>query len=492
MRQTRRSFLQLAAVGTAGTAMGKTAGDALRDRPNVLFVFADQWRRDAVGFAGRDPVSTPNIDAFARSSFRTCNAVSGCPLCSPFRAALMSGRFPDETGMTANCTSNTGQLHLDEGERCIAECFASSGYQTAYIGKWHLDMPSANKVPRPDDGAVGWDAYTPPGPGRQGWEWWYAYNASDEHLTPHYWGRSEKRIEHTGWSVEHETDVAIDWLKNIRRRNRPFAMMVSWNPPHPPYHLVPNELKAEYPDPDVFARRPNFEELVVGSSAHQTLRKKLDYLGYSSFRDMAQAYCAAVAGIDVQFQRLLDVLKDEGLDDNTIVVLTADHGDMMGSHGLQGKTVFWEEATGIPFMLRWPQRIAPRSDTLLINAWDMMPTLLGLAGIPVPETVSGTDLSGCVRGGAAGRPNSTYMRQPCGPQYREQGGGWRAVRTERYSLLSPNGRKQDVRLYDLQRDPYQMNPVCWGQGQDGLIDMLYDELKCWLKKAGDPAVQHYS
>lgn len=480
-----------AAAGFAGAAFGKALEGAGRSRPNILFVFADQWRRDAVGIMGRDPVPTPHIDAFSRQSLLSTNAISGCPVCSPFRAALMSGRFPDETGMITNCAPNHGQLHLKAEERCIAECYADAGYQTAYIGKWHLDVPSVNKTPRPNDGAGGWDTYTPPGPERQGWNWWYAYNTFDEHLKPHYWSNSEKRIEHKGWSVEHETDVAVDWMKNIRRKDRPFIMTVSWNPPHPPYNLVPDHYKQSCPDSAAFTKRPNYEDLSPESRAYETIKKKMKYFGFETFPEMAQSYFSAITGVDAQFQRLLDALKEEDIGDNTIVVLTSDHGDMMGSHGLIGKTFFYEESVGIPFIVRWPGQIAARKDPVLINGWDIMPTLLGLAGLPVPSTVSGADLSGYMLGKTPVRPDSTYMRQPTNLKYGADS-GWRAVRTERHTLVSWSGEKEKAELYDLKKDPYQMNPVSWGGGQDELIEQLYGKLKDWLVKAKDPAIKHYS
>jgi arylsulfatase A-like enzyme len=494
MKQSRRLFLKTAVAGGVGSVCAQTFSAGLTKRkPNVLLVFPDQWRRDAVGVMRRDPVRTPSLDAFAGQSFLSTAAISGTPLCSPFRASLMTGRFPDQTGVVTNCCPASGQMHLREQELGLAECFKTAGYETAYIGKWHLDVPSCNKTPRPADGAGGWDTYTPPGGRRHGWDWWYAYNTFDRHMRPHYWSDSEMKIEHDGWSVEHETDVAIDWIKNRRRSDRPFIMTLAWNPPHPPYDQHPKEFDSFYPDISPFTSRPNYKSLSrdnQDAKYYDSLIKNLGYYGYETFEDMARGYFSTITGMDRQFQRLLDVLKKTGLEDDTIVVFFSDHGEMMGSHGRLEKCTYYEESVGIPFMVRWPKTIKPDRQPLLINGWDIMPTLLGLCGIGVPSTVSGADLSGCILGQTEARPKSTLIHGITA--LKDPKGSWRAVRTERYTLACWFGKRDRTELYDLQEDPYQMNPITWGNGRDDLMNELLAELKQWLVKADDPAIKLYS
>src|SRR5699024_7155536 len=137
----------------------------MRKQPNIIYLFADQWRRHAVGHRGEDLVYTPHIDIFAKESMEFKQAVSTSTLCS---------------------------LHRDE--RCISDVLKSNGYETGYIGKWHLDLPEKNMTNNPASGADGWDAYTPPGPKRHGFDYWYSYGAWDEHLSPHYWQDSPEKI----------------------------------------------------------------------------------------------------------------------------------------------------------------------------------------------------------------------------------------------------------------------------------------------------------
>src|SRR5690625_4268409 len=199
----------------------------IQRQPNILYVFADQWRRQAVGYAEEDPVVTPNIDRFAKESMVFSQAVTCTPLCSPHRASLLTGKYPLSTGVYTNCKVGADVM-LREEETCMSDVLKQAGYQTGYIGKWHLDLPEKNHTDNPESGAEGWDAYTPPGPKRHGFDYWYSYGAWDSHLAPHYWQDSPEKIQVDQWSVEHETDRAIAFIQN-RKKEQPFALFVSWS-----------------------------------------------------------------------------------------------------------------------------------------------------------------------------------------------------------------------------------------------------------------------
>jgi len=189
-------------------SMGCTNKNPEPDKPNLLFVFADQYRKQAVGFMNEDPVVTPNFDKLAEEGIAFTNAVSTCPICSPFRAMLMTGRFPMSTGMTSNCMPGTN-LEMNEHEVCIGDILKANGYTTGYIGKWHLEVPSLNNSEKPVDGATdAWDGWTPPGPRRHGFDFRYAYNCNGKHFDPNYWKNSPERIDIDQWSVAHETKMA--------------------------------------------------------------------------------------------------------------------------------------------------------------------------------------------------------------------------------------------------------------------------------------------
>ena len=184
-------------------------------KPNLLVVFADQWRNTARGLHNPQ-IATPNMDRFAEEAFSTDQAVSGCPLCSPYRSELLTGRRAVHTGVIGNCMTGY-DMCLSPDELCISQVLKESGYRTGYIGKWHLDSPELNSGSQPLSGAEGWDAYTPPGKKRHAFEYWHAYNAWNDHLHMHYWEESCEKIFTDLWSPVHETDKALSSWRAGRR-----------------------------------------------------------------------------------------------------------------------------------------------------------------------------------------------------------------------------------------------------------------------------------
>ncbi len=182
----------------------------MKKRPNLLYVFLDQWRYQAMGHVGADQVKTPNMDRFAQESVDCTEAISTFPLCSPHRASLLTGKYPFSLGMWTNCKIGLSEvLMLKPQETCIGNVLKDAGYETGYIGKWHLDASEQNFEKHPVSGARYWDAYTPPGERRQGFDYWLSYGAWDQHLDPHYWEDTPKQIKPGCWSPIFETDKAI-------------------------------------------------------------------------------------------------------------------------------------------------------------------------------------------------------------------------------------------------------------------------------------------
>ncbi|GAA4858839.1 sulfatase [Paenibacillus vulneris] len=450
-------------------------------KPNLLFVFPDQWRRQAVGYRKEDEVYTPHIDRFARESLILNQAVSCFPLCSPNRSVMLTGRYPLSTGVTTNCKLGL-PVKMNDGELTIGNILKEEGYQTGYIGKWHLDLPEQSYVEVPESGARHWDAYIPPGPRRFGFDFWYSYNAYDQHMRPHYWKDTQQMIEPEEWSTQHETDVAIDFIRN-QNQDQPFCLYVSWNPPHQPFDQVPDMYKLLYTDKPI-TYRPNVQGKGL-EQAEQHLRN----------------YYAAVTATDDQFGRLLQVLEEEGLAEDTIVVLTSDHGEMMGSHGwLEHKNIWYEEAIGVPCFIRYPGRVASGTEDCLFNSSDLVPTLLGLMNLPIPDPIQGSDLSPVLLGQGGAKPTSAFICHYPGAigeheQARAMGldinaYGWRGVRTNRYTYVARRhfGESKVLRLcYDNENDPYQLNPVMLDSvPKEGAAAELELELKAWLSKLQDP------
>src|SRR5690606_2837911 len=226
-------FLAVAILSTlfAGHHPGKN-----NKRPNLLFIFPDQFRAQAMGFMKEDPVITPNIDKLAGQGIVFANAVSNRPICSPYRAMLLTGKYSFSNNVLTNCNTSTRkyQNFLHEDETCFSDVLKSNGYSCGYVGKWHLDAP---KGPDADDWRNSiWDAFTPPGKKRHGFDFWHAYGCYNEHFNPYYWVNNsppEDTLFAGKCSAEHEADVAIDFIG--ANTGKPWALFVSMNPPHNPF-----------------------------------------------------------------------------------------------------------------------------------------------------------------------------------------------------------------------------------------------------------------
>ncbi|RJX39643.1 sulfatase [Paenibacillus pinisoli] len=468
--------------------------------PNVVYIFADQWRRDAVGFMGKEPVLTPRIDQFAEQALCFEQSITCTPICSPHRASLMTGKYSLSTGVYTNCKLGL-TIGLEQSEVTISDVLKQADYATAYIGKWHLDCPEQNFEPLPRSGARDWDAYTPPGAKRHQFDYWYSYGTYDEHLTPHYWQDSEEMIQINEWSVKHETDMALQYLESVHESNEPFALFLSWNPPHSPFDLVPDSYKKLYegrsiePLPNVRIRDPflvHTGEEVPG--------------GASVWKQMIADYYAAITGIDGQFGRVLDKLEQLHLTDNTIVVLTADHGELMGAHGFVAKHSWHEESIGVPFMLRYPQQIVPARTRCVLNTVDIMPTLLELIGLDVPSSVQGQSMIPHILDEQQqGKPEdewaevayiSAFPGQMAAIERFQQHGlnhlhyGWRGVRSRSYTYVVDRGYSTDSPvqrlLYDLRADPSQCSPLHLDNAkQHPVSEKLEQYLIAYLKMTND-------
>lgn len=455
---------------------------AQAQRPNLVFYFADELRPQSLGCMDADPVITPNIDRFAEQSVVCTNAVSNYPVCSPMRAILMTGKYPFSTGMISNCNSNTLPygVVLRDKDGTFSQTLREAGYDCGYIGKWHLTTPEGEHA-GPGRGAqkIVWDGFVPP-EHRHGFNFWHAYNCFDDHLNPHYWTNEDDsyddKREPKEWSVKHEMDVALDYIRNTngdRDADKPFALFMSANPPHMPFQAVPQK----------------YVDMYEGLTAEDLLNRPntditLDTPNTRNAVNNVKHYFAAVTGIDEHFGRLMQCLEEEGLADNTIVVFTSDHGEMMGSHDRMHKSIWYSESFEIPFLVRYPEHIRPRKDDLLISAADMMPTLLSTMGLKdcIPSDVEGKDLSAALAGEDVERPESVYyLNIP----YSKPEQGRRGLKTARYTFVIERTKDTgSVYLFDDIADPYQMKNIA--DTNPKVVAELTEKLHQWLDRTNDP------
>lgn len=459
--------------------------------PNLLVVMADQFRGDALGFRGKEAVRTPNLDAFSQEAVVFTQAVSGYPVSSPARGMFLSGAYPHSNGVITNCQSEsaTQNVELKESMVCWSDVLKSEGYQMAYIGKWHLDKPVKPYIDCSNNrGRMAWNEWCPP-ERRHGFDYWVAYGTYDQHLRPMYWDTDGGRQDFyyvDQWGPEYEADLAIKYIESRKGSGQPFAMMVSMNPPHTGYELVPDKYKALYKGLDVdsvIAGMPHLKD--AGSNYVKLFRRSL------------ANYYACISGVDEQFGRIIQALKRNGLFDNTIVVFVSDHGDSMGMHENIGKNIFYEEAVRVPFLISWGKELAPRMDNdLLISLEDFCPTVLSLMGLKdkIPATVQTRDLSRQVRGSRKKMPDyQLYMRYSRVDETgKHPDTGLRGVRDKRYTyaVRFKDGQITGEYLFDRQADPYQMNNIAEKEVQKSR--RLRKVLVSMLSEAGDPAAVVFS
>ena len=486
-RFSRRKFLKTAVAGGSVMAIGGFSKIACRKdstRPNLIIVYPDQMRGQAMGFLNEDPVITPNLDRFARESLVLPQAVSNYPVCSPSRAMLWTGKYPHKNNVLANCNSNAAKhgYELRQSECCLSDILCENGYSLGYIGKWHLDSPYKPYVKCSNNNEnFAWNEWCSPDR-RHGFDFWYAYGTYDQHMNPMYWTKDstrDKPVWIDQWGPEHEADMAVRYIRNengdYRDPRKPFALVVAMNPPHMPYNLVPQRYIDKYGD-------KTYRDLVIRPNVDINGDSRMSRLA----RNHTKNYFAMITGVDDQFGRILDVVSEQGLEEDTIVLFTSDHGNCIGSHNEVSKNNHYEESMRIPFLIRWPGKIEPRQDDLLLSTPDIFPTLLDLMGCSgrIPKDVDGRSYADLFRTGEGQRPASQlYIWIPYGkPKW-----GRRGVRTHKYTLMISKmpGTEIQYVLHDNINDPYQIKNIA-GEKPDIVRMLIESELNPLLIKTNDP------
>lgn len=466
------AFLPLCCTGHA------QAQDA--QRPNLVFIMADQWRGDALGCIGLEPVQTPCLDQLASEGVNFTNAISSYPVSSPARGMLMTGMYPMHSKVIGNCNSATAPygVELQQEARCWSDVLKSKGYATAYIGKWHLDAPHEPYINTYNNrGKVAWNEWCPP-ERRHGFDHWIAYGTYDNHLKPMYWNTNAPRDSFyyvNQWGPEYEADCAIEYLNAQKGKQQPFAMVVSMNPPHTGYELVPEHYKELYKELDVESLCANRPDIPAQGTSMG------DY-----FRNNIRNYYACMTGVDENVGRIIRKLKENGQFKNTIIVFTSDHGICMGAHDNPGKNIYYDEAMRIPMILTWPGKLRPRTDTTTMIAYaDLYPTLLSLMGFKedIPQEVQTMDWSKPL---LSGQEQGDVAQPYYFVQYDQTSTGYRGLRTATHTFVvhATEGQIDEVILFDRAKDPYQMTNIASGQPE--LVKQLKRRLAHWLTKTNDP------
>ena len=418
--------------------------------PNVIFVFSDEHRYQSMGHTDMPALKTPTMDRMAAEGFSFRHCVSNYPVCSPYRAMVMTGKWPYQTGIIDNGIA----LSPDEGT--VGKAFQAAGYRTGYIGKWHLEGTRAE--PFGFDTSLIWEGTN------THYDAGEYYPASGEPVTP------------KGYNATLMTDQALDFIQE--NKARPFFLMLSIKPPHSKFTDAPPEKRALYPQGSL-PYRPNYGQ---ADAPGETIFGQNGWPHY-------EGYHAHISAVDDELKRILDALEAEGIAKDTVVVYSSDHGSMHGSHGVGSKRQPYEESLRIPLIVYSPGRVpAGGASDALIGAIDMMPTLCGLAGIAPPANCAGADYSGVLRGEEPPTRDAQFIMHIA--KGNASGGEehpaplFRGVRTSRYTYAV--GEDGGLCLFDNVADPYQLKNLITDTEYAALRKELRDRLARWLTRAGDP------
>jgi arylsulfatase A-like enzyme len=449
--------------------------------PNVIWVFGDQHRACATGFAGDPNLHTPHLDRLAAEGTVFRHAVAGTPLCSPFRGSLLTGRYPH------HCVPGH-EDPLPDGMPTVADAFNTAGYDTAWFGKWHIDGF------KEQTGRAAF--HTVPRDRRGGFKSWLGYEnnliAFDCWLHGH--DNAGNEVEHfplEGYETDALTSLLIAYLEErgvargpakasetLPENPAPFFAALSVTPPHNPF-IAPAEWMERH-TPGRIELRPN---VPPDERIRQAARQQL------------AGYYAMIENLDHNLGRLRAALQRTGLHENTLIIFFSDHGDMMGSHGHMRKTSIYEESLNIPFVIGGgipfyasTGRVKPQVLDHPLNHVDIASTTLGLCGIRPPAEMEGFDYSAHVGWSDAPvppAPASAFL-QYCQPSRYGHciDRPWRGVKTAegwKYACFE----HQPWVLFDVATDPYEFHNQAFHRRSRSQRQFLSDMLEDWITKTGD-------
>jgi arylsulfatase A-like enzyme len=466
MRQLRSSIagglalLAVVLVVRAGEAAGEpiSVGDpeARARQPNIVFVTSDDHRWDALGAAGNPVAVTPRMDQMAREGVYFRQATVSVSQCHPVRASLLTGLPSFVHGVWSVKAQAPGVEESLCARPTVSGLLQAHGYRTVLVGKWHLPPPpwecAFEEVKR----------WIPGGGG----------HFLDPELAH---GRSEEYLPVEGYTQELLMDDALAFLRDSTARERPFLLWLGLTAPHLPYGPSPERIEALYADLTT-------EDLLPPGFPPD--------IETNDWR----VYLEAVSFLDEQLGRLLDTLRETGLDQDTVVVFLGDNGYMMGERGIggpssgaNGKTVPYESSLRVPFILLGPGLPGPKgASNLPVSSLDVPPTLLSLAGVPIPEAWPGRNLVAALGGEIEVEEAFAEWSDETSEKFGAL--AFRAVRTPLYKLVEWQDPERRDELYDLVADPRESHNLVADPAAAPVLADLRRRLREWMERTEDPAL----
>jgi arylsulfatase A-like enzyme len=468
-RITRRGFLKLMGVGAVGFIQDLNASAMAKDgRPNIVLIIADDMAHTDLGAAGHPILKTPNLDRLAREGVRFTTAFTPNPICTPSRAAILTGQ---------DCWTNGCYffgMPISKSSIHFAQLLSQAGYETFYTGKWHNDgLPSQH-------GFTSGKYIGGGGPGSGG------------HFKPivrDFGGGNKRQIER--FDSELFTNAAVQFLDSQKFDDKPFLLFVSYMTPHDPW-TPPGKYASIYksetiPLPVNFMPRPmnGSKPFKYYTNWHgNNLRDEKQMLPFprtpEGVRDVRSRYYRTITHDDREIGRILNKLDEKQFAENTLFIFVADHGISLGSHGISGKQTMYEEGIRLPMILRYPKLKRGRAENSnLVSLIDIFPTICEAAGLKVPISVEGKSLLGLYQGKEIWHREHIYSYFVSPERHRLD---VRCIRTERHKLIH-HLTTNEVELYDLEKDPYELNNLAGKKPYLKLQRKLWDELLAWRNKA---------
>lgn len=441
-------------------------------RPNLLFVYANGLRYDASGFNGNELAYTPCLDAFARESICFENAVSGQPLETPFAAALFTGKYSVETGAVIN------ELRISTEHVTFADVLGNNGYDTLFFGRWHLYAAQLGHYYNTKN------SYVPEGEYRLGFNTAFgSFNESGEFFAPksYYHLDSPAKLYSKGFEPDFQTELAIEKLSEYEKSDKPFAMFLSYGSPSGT--PSPDNVPKEYYDifrSTLFPVSPNHSEK---NDPHADIWSRFFGKDRNDLEIWKRCSAAMTANLDANFGKLTDALKKYGLFDNTLIVFTSSKGEMFGSHGRRSANIFYDEAVHVPLLIKHGSRLSSERNKTCVNTPDIMPTVLSLLGLAVPDTVSGKDISSALINGHEFENDCLLIGTGPAAIWGD-GREWRGLRTSEYTYAVYLSGGEEL-LFKNSDDRFQMNDLSKNEEYADVLKLLKDKMHTEMDDIGD-------
>jgi N-acetylglucosamine-6-sulfatase len=468
-KPNRREFLKTMGLAAAAlpfafeSAAGQTTSNAGKKPRNVIFILSDDHRYDFMGFLGKPKfLETPNMDRLAREGAYIKYATVTTSLCSPSRASILTGQYAHRHGVVDNNT------RVPQGTRFFPQDLQKAGWQTAFMGKWH--MGHASDEPRP------------------GFDRWISFGGQGVYYNPTF-NIDGKQVKREGYVSDLLTDYALDWLENGRDRDKPFMLYLSHKAVHAMFEPAKRHLgkyqnaKIEYPE-NMADTEENYKGKPRWVREQRNSWHGVDYMYYGQidFDTFYRRYCETLLSVDDSIGRVIKYLEDNHLAEDTLVMYMGDNGFVLGEHGLIDKRHMYEESMRVPFLAWCPGMIKPGSviEELIQNI-DIGPTILDVAGLETPARMDGKSFLPILQGKKIPWRDAAFYEYYWERNF-PQTPTTHGVRTDRYKYIHYHGIWDIDELYDLKEDPTEMNNLVDSPEHQKLIKQLNNRMFDWLEK----------